>query len=53
MERSIRVREMTRVIQIYYIKRVNFHAGGGDASPPSPPGAIPEVLPSCVLTDLP
>ena len=27
MERSIRVCEMTRVIQIYYVKRVNFHAG--------------------------
>ena len=41
MERSIRVREIVCVIQIYYIKHMNFHAGGGDASPHPPPGAIP------------
>ena len=37
MERSIRVREMARVIQIYYIKHINFHAGG----PPIPPWSRP------------
>ena len=40
--RSIRVREVTRVVQIYYVKSVNFQAGGGGCIPPiPPPGAIP------------
>ena len=38
MKRSICVCEMTSVIQICYIKSINFHAGGSDAIPP---GAIP------------
>ena len=33
MERSIRLCEMTRVLQIYYIKSVTFHAGGGGCIP--------------------
>ena len=45
VKRNIRdfcVCEMTRVVQIYYVKSVNFQAGGEDASPP--PGAIPGCL---------
>ena len=43
MERSIHVRETTHVIQIYYVKNVNFHGGeGGCILPPSPPGATHE-----------
>ena len=38
MERSIRTRKMTHVVEIYPIKSVNVHAG-----PRPPPGAIPTV----------
>ena len=37
MEHSICVHEMAPIVQIYYIKGINFHAGGGKCIPPSRP----------------
>ena len=47
VKRNIRdfcVCEMTRVVQIYYVKSVNFHAGGRERIPP------PLEIPLGVLT---
>ena len=36
MEHSTRVRKKTRVVQTYYVKNINFIAGGGGCVPPIP-----------------